>query len=153
MKTRIVLACVTLALFFTFIAMKGFGQVPMPQSFVANDQGAYTPPKASAERKAILDAYREARKQPGEDATKAIVFVVDYMKVHRGWVWITVTPQTPGGDQHYESEAALLHKEKGQWKVKARQSSEEGDEDSDDNQFFGKLKKRFPSMPPDILPR
>ena len=153
MKTRIVFACAALALFLICITMKGFGQIPMPQTFAALDQGAYTPPKASAERKAILDAYREARKQPGEDATKAIVFVVDYMKVHRGWAWITVTPQSPGGDQKYESESALLHKEDGQWKVKARQSSEEGDEDSDDKTFFRKLKKRFPSMPPDILPR
>ena len=152
MKTRIVLAC-ALALFLTFVTMKSFGQIRMPQSFAAFDQGAYTPPKASAERKAILDAYREARKQPGEDATKAIVFVVGYMKVHRGWVWITVSPQSPSGDQQYEQESALLHKEDGQWKVKARQSTEEGDEDSDDKKFFRKLKKRFPSMPPDILPR
>ena len=82
-----------------------------------------------------------------------IVFVVGYLKVHQGWVWITVTPQSPGGDQHYESESALLHREDGQWKLKARQSSEEGDEDSDDKKFFRKLKTRFPSMPPDILPR
>ena len=153
MKTRTIFACATLALFLTFFAMRGFAQVPMPRSFAAFDQGAYTPPKASAERKAILDAYREARKQPGEDATKGIVFVVDYMKVHRGWAWITVTPQSPAGDQHYESESALMHKEDGQWKLKARQSSEEGDEDSDDKKFFRKLKTRFPSMPPDILPR
>ena len=152
MKTRIVLACAALALFLTF-NMKSLGQKPIPQSFAAFYQGAYTPPKGSAERKAILDAYREARKQPGEDATKAIVFVVGYMKVHRGWAWITVTPQSPSGDQQYESESALLHKEDGQWKVKTRQSSEEGDEDSDDKKFFSKLKKRFPSMPPDILPR
>src|SRR6266571_3380349 len=109
MKTRIVFACAALALFLICITMKGFGQIPVPQSFAASYQGACTPPKASAERKAILDAYREARKQPGEDATKAIVFVVDYMKVHRGWAWMTVTPQSPGGDQHYESESALLH--------------------------------------------
>ena len=143
--------CALLALLVTFST--SFGQTPAPQSFAAFDQGAYTPAKASAERKAILDAYRAARKQPGEDATKEIVFVVGYMKMHRGWAWITVTPQSPGGDQQYESESALLHKENGQWKVKARQSSEEGDEDNDDKQFFRKLKKRFPSMPPDILPR
>jgi len=153
MKTRIIFACAILALFLTFVTMKSFGQIRLPQSFATFDQGAYTPPKASAERKAILDAYREARKQPGEDAPHAVVFVVGYMKVHRGWAWITVTPQSPSGDQKYESESALLHEEDGQWKVKARQSSEEGDEDSDDKQFFRKLKKRFPSMPPDILPQ
>jgi hypothetical protein len=153
MKIRIVVTLATLALFATFITMNSFGQTPVPQSFAAVDQGPYTPPKASAERKAILDAYREARKQPGEDATNAVVFVVGYMKVHRGWAWITVTPQSPSGDQKYESESALLRKEDGQWKVKARQSSEEGDEDSDDKTFFRKLKTRFPLMPPDILPQ
>ncbi len=152
-KRNVLTICALLALLVTFTNMKSVGQIPTPQSFAALAQGAYTPLKASAERKAILDAYREARKQPGDDATKEIVFVVGYMKVHRGWAWITVNPQSAGGDQQYEPESALLHKENGQWKVKARQSSEEGDEDSNDKQFFKKLKKRFPSMPSDILPR
>jgi len=90
------------------------------QPATANSE-AYTPPSGSAERKAILDAYRA---EYTKDAlTKEVIFVVKHLKAHDGWAWLEVNPKSADGSQQFEPEQGLLHKEGAGWKVLQRKSS------------------------------
>jgi len=109
---------------------------------VANPE-AYTPPSGSAERKAILDAYRA---EWTKDAlTKDVIFVVKHLKVHDGWAWLEVNPKSSDGSQQFESEQGLLHKEGAGWKVLQRKSGTSA-------RYFKNLKAKFPAVPIDIFP-
>lgn len=105
-------------------------------------QGAYTPSAGSAERKAIMDALRAEMKR---NDSRELIFVVQYLRVHKGWAWVTVNPQSPGGDQRYESESALLRKKGKSWKVLERSAG-------GDAAYFKKLKSKYKSVPFDIFP-
>ena len=107
-------------------------------------QGAYTPSPASAERKAILDAYRVRWKKGGNTAGD-VVFVVSQLKVHRGWAWLDVRPQSSDGSQQYESEQGLLRKKGGKWRVLERSAGYSAE-------YFRKLKRKYRSVPTDIFP-
>lgn len=91
---------------------------------------AYTPGKASAERKAIANALRV----PVEKKVKqSVVFKIDHLKVQDGWAFLLGAPRrTDGGQIDYSqteyAEAkregmfddnimALLHKVNGKWQV------------------------------------
>ncbi|HEY0320409.1 MAG TPA: hypothetical protein VGC66_05505 [Pyrinomonadaceae bacterium] len=117
----------------------------VPRAFVATIQGAYTPPPASAERKAILDAYRAKWKQSSGITNTDVVFVVSYLKVHNSWAWLDVRPQSSDGSQQYEGEQGLLRKKSGTWRVLERTAGY-------DTEYFRKLKKKYPSVPTDIFP-
>ena len=107
-------------------------------------QGAYTPQPGSRERKAIMDAYRA--EWMGGDQSRPVVFVVNFLKVHRGWAYATVTPQSPDGSQNYETESGLLRKRNGRWKVLDRVAG--GGDDSD----FKTMRTKYPAAPSDIFP-
>jgi hypothetical protein len=107
-------------------------------------QGAYTPQPGSPERKAIMDAYRAV--WMGGDQSRPVVFVVNYLKVRRGWAYTTVTPQSPDGSQNYETESGLLRKINGRWKV-LDQAAGGGDESD-----VKRMRMKYPAAPPDIFP-
>ena len=108
---------------------------------------AYTPAKGSSERKAILDA---ARAPIEKMLSRKVVLVVHYLKVHEGWAWLTVDPQTPDGAEHFESLSGLFHEQKGQWTLMEWMPSEEG---TDEKAYFKKVKAKYPSAPHDIFPQ
>src|SRR5436189_211232 len=66
---------------------------------------AHTPPEGTTERNAILQAVHHALARQGR---KNLVLIVPYLKVHNGWAWIQVNPQSADGRQHYESQSGLL---------------------------------------------
>jgi hypothetical protein len=104
---------------------------------------AHTPPPGSAERKAILDAYRAEWTKP--DSIKDVIFVVTHLKVHDGWAWLEVNPRSADGAQQFESEQGLLRKEGGGWKVLQRKAGTTA-------RYFKNLKAKFPAVPTDIFP-
>lgn len=121
-----------------------------PISLAAGSQeAAVTPPKGSAERKLILDALRSQLRQDEIE----IVFVVRHLKVKDGWAWVHALPQSPDGASRFEDVSALLKKGGAGWDVVELPSGEEGDtEGLDSPDYFLNLKKRFPNLPPEILP-
>ncbi|NTV80512.1 MAG: hypothetical protein HGA24_03715 [Candidatus Aminicenantes bacterium] len=114
-----------------------------------SQEAAFTPPKGSAERKLILDALRSKLRQGDVE----IVFVVRHLKVKDGWAWVHILPQSPDGASRFEDVSALLKKDGAGWKVVELPSAEVGDaEGLDSPDYFLNLKKRFPNLPPEILP-
>jgi hypothetical protein len=109
-----------------------------------------TPAPGSAERKAILDALRgELKGMHGLE----VVFVVDCLKVKNGWAWIHARPQSPDGMSSYEDVSALFVKRQGGWEVAELPCAEvDNPECIGTLDFFVNLMKRFPEVPPDILP-
>jgi hypothetical protein len=75
----------------------------------AADSGpeVYTPPPGSAERTAILDALRT---WVYHQHHLEVVFVVKYLKVKNGYVWVHILPQSKDGSSRYEDISALLKK-------------------------------------------
>jgi hypothetical protein len=108
---------------------------------------AYTPPKGSAERTAILQATHEALPKQG---LKNVVLVVPYLKVDGGWAWIQVNPQSADGTQHYESQSGLLQQKAKKWTLLEWMPAEEG---TDLKKYFKDLKVKYPSAPADIFPQ
>lgn len=120
------------------------------QSVTQNsDPGAHIPPKASAERQAILDVLR---------ADQEITFKVHYLKVHRGWAWVDTTPLDKQGKATAEGGPNLLHLEDGKWQVLDLSKVPEdpndplGAEDASPG-FVKNLLKIFPGVPRDIFPK
>lgn len=109
-----------------------------------------TPAPGNSARKALLDCVREELKRlHGLD----LFFVVQHLKVKDGWAWIHVRPQSADGLQHYEDVAALLTIKDGKWTVAEMPCMEVDTPDClDTPEFFAGLKKRFPKIPPVILP-
>jgi uncharacterized protein YceK len=105
---------------------------------------AHTPPDASAERNAILQATHNALARQGR---KNLVLIVPYLKVHNGWAWIKVNPQSADGTQHYESQSGLLQQTTKKWKLLEWMPGEEG---TDYKKYFANLKAKYPSAPADI---
>jgi uncharacterized protein YceK len=109
---------------------------------------AHTPPEGSAERNAILQAVHHALARQGR---KNLVLIVPYLKVHNGWAWIQVNPQSADGTQHYESQSGLLQeKTTNKWTLLEWTPAEEG---TDYKKYFKNLKAKYPSAPPDIFPQ
>jgi hypothetical protein len=81
---------------------------------------------------------------------KNLVLVVPYLKVHNGWAWIQVNPQSANGSQHYESQSGLLQQTANKWTLLEWMPAEEG---TDYAKYFAKLKAKYPSAPPDIFPQ
>ncbi|PYJ24034.1 MAG: hypothetical protein DME99_00860 [Verrucomicrobia bacterium] len=108
---------------------------------------AHTPPDGSAERNAILQATQRALARQGR---KNLVLVVPYLKVHNGWAWIQVNPQSANGTQHYEPQSGLLQEKTNKWTLLEWMPAEEG---TDYKKYFKNLKAKYPSAPPDIFPQ
>ena len=108
---------------------------------------AHTPPDGSAERNAILQAVHQALARQGR---KNLVLVVPYLKVHSGWAWIQVSPQSEDGRQHYESQSGLLQQTANKWTLLEWMPAEEG---TNYAKYFQKLKAKYPLAPPDIFPQ
>jgi hypothetical protein len=108
---------------------------------------AHTPPDGSAERNAILQAVQHALARQGR---KNLVPNIPYLKVHNGWAWIQVNPQSADGRQHYESQSGLLQQTSNKWKLLEWMPAEEG---TDYAKYFKNLKAKYPSAPPDIFPQ
>ena len=108
---------------------------------------AHTPPEGSAERNAILQATQHALARQGR---KNLMLIVPYLKVHNGWAWIQVNPQSADGRQHYESQSGLLQQQTNKWKLLDWMPAEEG---TDYKTYFNNLKAKYPSAPPDIFPQ
>src|SRR5437773_11122576 len=109
---------------------------------------AHTPPEGSAERNAILQAVHHALARQGR---KNVVLVVPYLKVHNGWAWIQVNPQSADGTQHYESQSGLLQeKTTNKWTLLEWMPAEEG---TDYTKYFKNLKAKYPLAPGDIFPQ
>jgi len=108
---------------------------------------AHTPAEGSPERNAIIQATKHALARQGR---KNLVLVVPYLKVHNGWAWIQVNPQSANGTQHYESQSGLLQQETTKWRLLEWMPAEEG---IDYTKYFKNLKAKYPSAPPDIFPQ
>jgi hypothetical protein len=108
---------------------------------------AHTPPESSAERNAIIQATKHALDRQGR---KNVVLIVPYLKVHNGWAWIQVNPQSANGKQHYESQSGLLQQMTKGWTLLEWMPAEEG---TDYKKYFNNLKAKYPSAPPDIFPQ
>ena len=108
---------------------------------------AHTPPEGSPERNAIVQATKHALARQGR---KNVVLIVPYLKVHDGWAWIQVNPQSADGTQHYESQSGLLQQETNKWRLLEWMPAEEG---TDYTKYFKNLKAKYPSAPPDIFPQ
>lgn len=132
--------CLAFALF-----LCGFNEIraTVNQKKSAQTGDVKTPQKGSAERKAILDAYRAVWLKNSE--IKNVIFNVNQMSVKNGWAYIQVAPQSSDGSNNYETEGALLRKTNGKWKVLQRLG---GETDCD----LPCLKKKYPSMPKEIYP-
>jgi uncharacterized protein YceK len=108
---------------------------------------AHTPPEGSPERNAIVQATKHALARQGR---KNVVLIVPYLKVHDGWAWIQVNPQSANGTQHYESQSGLLQQTTKGWKLLEWMPAEEG---TDYKKYFANLKAKYPSAPADIFPQ
>jgi uncharacterized protein YceK len=108
---------------------------------------AHTPPEGSAERNAIIQATQHAL---ARQRRKNLVLVVPYMKVHNGWAWIQVNPQSADGKQRYESQSGLLQQTTKGWTLLEWMPAEEG---TDYKKYFNNLKAKYPAAPADIFPQ
>lgn len=120
----------------------------------AAKEKAYTPPKGSDERKAIMDALRHFVKNK---SGLEVIFVVQYLKVKNGWAWAVTNPQSKDGSQHYESISGLLHKKNTHWFFVEGPPEwadcEEDPECSDPAKYFKKLAEKYPAAPQEIFPK
>jgi hypothetical protein len=117
-------------------------------SSCASVNTAHTPPDGSAERNAILQAVHYALARQGR---KNLVLIVPYLKVHNGWAWIQVNPQSANWTQHYESQSGLLQeKTANKWTLLEWMPAEEG---TDYTKYFKNIKAKYPSAPADIFPQ
>src|SRR5436190_22248624 len=95
----------------------------MVLSGCASVNTAHTPPEGSAERNAILQAVHHALARQGR---KNLVLIVPYLKVHDGWAWIQVNPQSADAKQHYKSQSGLLQQQTNKCKFLEWMPAEEG---------------------------
>lgn len=132
-------------------------------------QEPYTPAPGTSERRAVLDAVREALKafpqryNPGFQYLqnvrvfydKPIRFFVDWMKIKGSWAWVEVH-----SEKYRLPLCGLLHKDKGAWQVAALVRPDvvvcaEGPEPCLDlwHWLHVAMQRTFPQAPPDIFPQ
>ena len=143
----------SLALLGTVVLIFGFTHSALGQS-PASDQ-LHTPAKGSPERTAILDAVREEYK---EGADHPAQFKVNYLKVHKGWAWIDVTPLDANGKQVADPAPLLFYNDQGKWTAKdLNDVGMEGDEHEGPHdpspKYIRALQKKYPGVPTDIIPK
>ncbi len=151
MKQKYCTALITFILTITTGFSATDGNKIHKETLSVNQRSVFVPPKGSLMRKNILDALRNELSQT---QGKKIVFVVMYLKATKDWAWIDTLPESSDGIDHYEGISALLHFEQGEWKVVELPCwEEENPECIGDPGYFMGLKKRFPHLPDQILPK
>lgn len=119
------------------------------------DDGLRTPTAESAEYKAILAAVFEEYKEGDDHPTQ---FKVNYLKVHKGWAWINVTPLDGSGNQLGDEAPLLFQLDNGKWvsrelnDVGLKGDEHEGPHDPGPK-YIKALQKKYPGMPLDIIPK
>lgn len=120
---------------------------------VGQDQ-LHTPPKKSAERKAILEAVHEEHKEGADHLAK---FLVNYLKVHDGWAWINVTPLDANGKPVGDPAPLLFHYEDAKWKAKDLVEVAPADDQvgalDPSPKYIKALQQKYPGVPVDIIPK
>lgn len=145
MKTFLISLCVVLAGFL------GSGGLRAQES---TGDKIHTPAAGSPERTAILDVlHREYTAGSGSKAK----FKVNYFKVHNGWAWINVVPLNPKGEPEGDEWPSLLRNQNGAWSsidlIAVAQGLDEADgPHSPTKKFVQALKKKYPTVPADIVP-
>ncbi len=111
-------------------------------------------PKVDSERKVILNSLRGIHRELD------LIFVVKYLKVKNGWVWIETNPRSHDGWGQYEPIDALLYKEKGKWvKKHVKPCCAEWEEDPTWKDvkgiegYYRKLMQMFPGVTRDLFPK
>ena len=99
-------------------------------------------PAGGGDRHAIMDALRRTGDLPDR------VFVVRSLHVSGGWAWAEVDPQSRDGRQHYESEAALLHRGAHGWQVVDQPCEEES---CDAAREMARIRHAHPAAPAAIF--
>ena len=121
------------------------------------ETAAYAPPAGSETRKAIMDTLRlEMGRLSLVKNPKEIIFVVGHLKLHNGWGWFAVSPQTRDGTSHYEPLAGLLRQSNRGWQVMEwlpEWTSADEQADPHYTGWFKKLRTRFPAVPKDVFPQ
>ncbi|HKV40700.1 MAG TPA: hypothetical protein VJX67_15920 [Blastocatellia bacterium] len=138
----------------TAIAQPGPGPLASAGGSPSMD-ALHTPPKGSAERKAIMDAIRANFK---EGSGQTAVFLVNYLKVHNGWAWADVTPLDAKGKPIAEGGTLLLRYENDTWSVADISKVPDDPDDPMGSQdaspgFIKGLRKIYPAVPLDIFPK
>jgi hypothetical protein len=115
----------------------------------------HTPPKGSAERKAILDVLREEYRQ-GQGIQ--VQFLVNHLKVKDGWAWANVTPLDGDGKPVGEGWPSLLHYEEGKWVTKDLITVAETLDDpvgpmDPSPEYIKGVQKKYPGVPAEIIPK
>lgn len=114
-----------------------------------------TPAVDSAEYKAILAAVLDEYRQGEDHPTQ---FKVNYLKLHKGWAWINVTPLDAGGNQVGEEAPLLFQLDNEKWvsrelnDVGIEGDGHEGPHDPSPK-YIKALQKKYPEMPLDIIPK
>ena len=132
-----------------------FGSAHQALSYTQTDDQLRTPAKSSPERQAILDAVREEYK---EGADHPAQFKVNYLKVHKGWAWIDVTPLGADGKPVADPAPLLFYNDQGKWTAKdLNDVGIEGDEHEGPHdpspKYIKALLKKYPGVPADIIPK
>ncbi len=142
----------TIGLFtLTTVSVPCIGSETNSKSILNHTNSSLTPLPGTPTRKAILDALRKEIKHLGG---LKVLFVVKYFKVKEGWAWVHTLPQSPNGKNNYEDVSALLHLKGTTWKVVELACTEEENPQCLSNpEYFSELKKRFPKVPEEILPK
>jgi len=128
---------------------------PIPAAVWPESDALREPERGSAERKAIMDALRAGRF--AKEANN-VIFQVNYLKVHNGWAWASVTPQDHNGIRVAARCSALLHFEDGMWKAVEPgklpiDTAKMNGEKSVDRAFVKSLLEVLPAVPVDIFPK
>lgn len=107
---------------------------------------AITPPKGSADRKAILDVIRAEYSQP-------VIFEVLHLKNSGNWAWATVRPKSADGKEgYYEDESVLLERIGNKWqKVDGLDHGADCGEEYCPEIDIAALQRRHPGAPASIF--
>ena len=127
-----------------------------------NDQ-LHTPAKGTEERQAIMDALRaEFDNRQGSyyhPHRGAITFVVNLLRVHNGWAWMSGYPQSSDPQDSFgEYSGFLLHSVSGQWSVMSLPPMVNDPNDPENLDYpsrkdIEKIKQKFPNVATDIFPK
>lgn len=118
-----------------------YAEGPGEEETPTQKEAVYTPPKGSAERKAILDAIRQYVNEEWQ-------FIVHHLKVKNGYGYAVVEPYEP--PSRHETGSFLLRKQAGKWNVISSILSYADIEESGltEEQWF---QQKFPEAPSEIF--
>lgn len=119
-----------------------------------DDDQIHTPGVGTEERTAILDVLHHEYQTGSGSRVK---FKVNYLKVHNGWAWIKVVPLDPNGKAEGDEWPSLLQYQDDQWNLIdfgtiGQDLDESEGPQSPSKRFLQALKRKYPSLPSDIVP-